>query len=590
MRPTASNLNFVAGQAVANLVIVKVGAGGKVALYNSSGQTHLVADVMGWYPSGSEYAALAPSRVLDTRAGVGAPKAAVGPGGLVDLQVVGRGGVPASGVGAVVLNVTAVAPTRSGYLTVFPSGQVRPTASNLNFVAGQAVANLVIVKVGAGGKVALYNSSGQTHLVADVMGWYPNTPQSSGALQLVSANSERSSANAQSGFDVAVSADGRYTVFSSLASDLVPGDTNGWSDVFMRDVQTGETSIIDLAPDGSQAPLGAQGAAISPTGRYVAYRSDSSSLVSGDTAKVSDVFVKDLGTGATRRVSVSSTGSQGNEASGNGGLAFSSDERYLAFVSDASNLVAGDTNGQRDVFLHALTTGVTTRVSLSTSGAQGNGPSGLGRIALSHDGRFVTFGSTASNFDPSDSGSGQDVFVRDTVASTTVLASVTSTNAPANSESLLPTLSDDGRYVVFSSLATNLVATDTKGIQNVFRRDLVTHTTELVSVDDMGAPAKVAAGDASVSADGQSVAFVSAATNLVPDPDYAAYSDVLVKNMLSGATVRVSVGANGVAGNQNSGQPAMSADGMHVVFGSVAENLVTQDTNQRSDAFLASLA
>ncbi|TPG18364.1 hypothetical protein EAH86_08350, partial [Pedococcus bigeumensis] len=153
VRPTASNLNFVAGQAVANLVIVKVGAGGKVALYNSSGQTHLVADVMGWYPSGSEYAALAPSRVLDTRAGVGAPKAAVGSGGLVDLQVVGRGGVPASGVGAVVLNVTAVAPTRSGYLTVFPSGQVRPTASNLNFVAGQAVANLVIVKVGAGGKV-----------------------------------------------------------------------------------------------------------------------------------------------------------------------------------------------------------------------------------------------------------------------------------------------------------------------------------------------------------------------------------------------------------------------------------------------------
>ncbi|TPG19331.1 M6 family metalloprotease domain-containing protein [Pedococcus bigeumensis] len=172
-RPATSNLNFSPGQTVPNLVIVKVGPDGLVDLFNSAGQTHLLADVMGWFPDGSEFTGLTPARLLDTRSGVGAPKAAVAAGGTVSLKVAGLGGVPATGVGAVVLNVTVAQPSAAGFVTVWPAGEGRPVTSNLNFVKAQTVPNLVVVKVGAGGFVDLYNSSGSTQLIADVMGWFP---------------------------------------------------------------------------------------------------------------------------------------------------------------------------------------------------------------------------------------------------------------------------------------------------------------------------------------------------------------------------------------------------------------------------------
>jgi hypothetical protein len=175
--PTASNLNFVAGQIVPNLVVVPVGANGRVDLYNSAGSTQLVADVEGYYLSGTPtepgaFVSLAPARLLDTRIGNGAPVGAVGPGGVVSLQVTGRGGVPASGVSAVVLNVTVAGSTGGGWITAYADGAAHPTASNLNFVAGQIVPNLVVVPVGANGRVDLYNSAGSTQLVADVEGYY----------------------------------------------------------------------------------------------------------------------------------------------------------------------------------------------------------------------------------------------------------------------------------------------------------------------------------------------------------------------------------------------------------------------------------
>jgi hypothetical protein len=176
-RPNASNLNYVAGQTVPNLVVAKVGTGGKVSLFNLSGNTHVVADVVGWYGDGSGtsgglFGSLEPSRILDTRSGNGAPPVKVGQGATVDLQVSGRGGVPASGVSAVVMNVTVTEPSASSFLTAWPTGSPRPNASNLNYVAGQTVPNLVVAKVGTGGKVSLFNLSGNTHVVADVVGWY----------------------------------------------------------------------------------------------------------------------------------------------------------------------------------------------------------------------------------------------------------------------------------------------------------------------------------------------------------------------------------------------------------------------------------
>ena len=170
--PTASNLNFVSGQTVPNLVVAKLGAGGRVSLFNSAGNTHLIADVLGCFRAagGSRLTSLSPARVLDTRSDGGTPNP-VGQTPLV-LPVVGRGGVPGTGVTAVVLNVTATGGNASGYVTVFPSGQDAPTASNLNTTAGQTRANLVIAKVGADGAVAMFNSAGRLHLVADVVGYF----------------------------------------------------------------------------------------------------------------------------------------------------------------------------------------------------------------------------------------------------------------------------------------------------------------------------------------------------------------------------------------------------------------------------------
>jgi hypothetical protein len=182
-QPYASNLNFVAGQTVANLVISGVSATGQVSLFNSAGATDLIADVAGWFPAASELTALEPSRVLDTRPGMPtsdgnfAGANAIPSGGSLDLTVLGRGGVPATGVGAVVLNVTVTEPTGSGNLRLWPTGAALPNASNLNYVPGQTVPNLVIAKVGAGGKVSIYNSGGTVQVVADIMGWFPTAAQ-----------------------------------------------------------------------------------------------------------------------------------------------------------------------------------------------------------------------------------------------------------------------------------------------------------------------------------------------------------------------------------------------------------------------------
>ena len=177
-RPQASNVNFTAGQTVANSVIAKVGAGGQVTIYNDQGSTHVIADVAGWFPTVSDYNTLSPARLLDTRGGPtvdgsASGGGAIGSGSTRSLDVTGRGGVPASGVGAVILNVTATGPSTGGFLTVFPSGTSRPGTSNLNFTAGQTIANLVVATVGGDGQVSIFNAAGTTHVIADVAGWFP---------------------------------------------------------------------------------------------------------------------------------------------------------------------------------------------------------------------------------------------------------------------------------------------------------------------------------------------------------------------------------------------------------------------------------
>jgi hypothetical protein len=178
-RPATSSLNFTSGRAVPNLVVVRLGTGGKVSLYNGSdGTVRLVADVSGYYASGSStqpgaFTSLAPARILDTGAGTGAPKVAVKTHATLTFQVTGKGGVLTSGVSSVVLNVTAAGTTGTGYVTAYPAGTTRPTTSSLNFTASRTIANSVVVRVGTGGKVSLYNgSTGTVRLIADVSGYF----------------------------------------------------------------------------------------------------------------------------------------------------------------------------------------------------------------------------------------------------------------------------------------------------------------------------------------------------------------------------------------------------------------------------------
>ena len=177
LRPNASNLNFVANDVVPNMVVVRVGADGRISIFNEAGTTHLVVDIVGWFADNAGLQPLVPARLLDTRPGtatidgLAAGGGAIGPDATTDLLVVGRGGVPATGVATVVLNITVTAPTAGGFATVWPSAAARPNASNLNFVPNQTVANMVITKVGPNGRINLYNSSGASHLIVDVMGW-----------------------------------------------------------------------------------------------------------------------------------------------------------------------------------------------------------------------------------------------------------------------------------------------------------------------------------------------------------------------------------------------------------------------------------
>jgi len=186
VRPTASNLNFGPGQTIPNFVVVKVGTGGEILIFNAAGNAHVVVDVAGWYgdesnPEGAAYEPLTPARILDTRSGNG-HSGRVGAQQTIDVQVTGRGGVPETGVSGVVMNVTAVASSVSSYITVFPTGVTRPTASNLNFVAGQNIPNMVMARIGTGGEVSFYNAAGTVDIVADVMGYFTDESSSTGPM------------------------------------------------------------------------------------------------------------------------------------------------------------------------------------------------------------------------------------------------------------------------------------------------------------------------------------------------------------------------------------------------------------------------
>jgi Tol biopolymer transport system component len=330
-----------------------------------------------------------------------------------------------------------------------------------------------------------------------------------------------------------ITADGRYVAFMSHASNLVPGDTNATPDAFVHDRLTGTTERVSVSSAGEEGNGASWVPSLSADGRYVAFPSAASNLVPGDTNATSDIFVHDRLTGTTERVSVSSAGEEGNGDSG--WPSISADGRYVAFGSDASNLVPGDTNATPDIFVHDRLTGTTERVSVSSAGEEGNG--GNWWPSISADGRYVAFLSDASNLVPGDT-NGYDIFVHDRLTGTTERVSVSSAGEEGNGGNWWPSISADGRYVAFLSDASNLVPGDTNGYKDVFVHDRLTGTTERVSVSSAGEEGNGVSGYPSISADGRHVVFESDASNLVPG-DTNAWTDIFVRHLGDVAVLEV---------------------------------------------------
>jgi Tol biopolymer transport system component len=400
-------------------------------------------------------------------------------------------------------------------------------------------------------------------------------------------------------YAVGLSGNGRLVLINAQATDLVPGDTNKRWDVFVHDRSNGKTERVSVSTGGDQARAtrdpwgGSIAGGISANGRYIVFQSDAPNLVAGDTNRVTDIFLHDRASGVTKRVSVGTHG-QANGASG--WAAISATGRYVAFESAASNLVRRDTNRRVDVFVRDLATGKTSRVSVSSRGAQAacKGWCESTQPSLSTDGRYVAFESSATNL-VRDTNKLADVFVRDRRTGRTERVSVTSKGKQAgadrtNNGSNAPSISGDGRYVAFHSADSNLVPGDTNRTFDIFVHDRKTAKTTRISVSSAGRQANGEnVGAPSFSADGRYVAFNSLATNLVPGDDKANdIMDVFVRDLRAGTTTIASLGAAGQHGGDSSAVSgiAFSSDDQVLAFSSFAPNFVPGDTNGTADAFL----
>lgn len=378
------------------------------------------------------------------------------------------------------------------------------------------------------------------------------------------------------------SADGQRVVFQSAASNLVAGDTNNADDIFLRDSASGVTTRVSIATGGAESNGYCTAPRISADGRFVVFLSGATNLVSGDTNGSPDVFVHDTQTGATTRVSVSTSGVQAN------GLSYapsiSGDGRFVAFHSAASNLVSGDTNSSWDVFVHDRASGQTTRVSLTHSGAQASGH--CAQPALSADGRFVAFHSNASNLVAGDTNGVWDIFVRDLASGATQRVSIDSAGVQGNGNCAEASLSADGRFVAFQSAATNLVPNDTNARDDIFVHDRSSGVTRRASVNASGAESSGACKNARMSGNGRAVAFLSQALNLDP-LDMNTDWDVYVHDLVANTTEVLSIGPAGSLGGASSHWPSISFGAERVAFMSYATDLVAGDSNNNPDVFVS---
>jgi Tol biopolymer transport system component len=412
------------------------------------------------------------------------------------------------------------------------------------------------------------------------------TPAAAQLTERVSVDSNGAQGNGDSETSC-LSRDGRFVVFESFASNLVANDTNGFLDVFVHDRLTGVTERVNVDSFGAQAVGGHslvnRARSVSDDGRYVVFFSYATNLDPNDVNGVYDVFVHDRATGSTQVRSVSSSGVPGDDDSSEATI--SADGSCIAFTSEADNLVSGDSNQNRDVFVHDLATGATEVVSVDPTGNVGNGSSF--DPWLSPDGRFVTFSSYASNLVPGDTNAQEDVFLHDRTTGVTEMIDVDSAGAPGIFGAYGGSLSADGRFVAFQTFSQNLLGPGVSGGQ-VLVRDRQSGTNTIVSVGSNGVPGDLDSPVSAMSADGRFVAFESRATNLVPD-DTNGQTDVFLHDRLTGVTTRCNVTSSGdqcFGDNKHGGFPSISGDGRFVSFIGVGDDLVPNDTNGFWDTFV----
>ncbi|MHB8810876.1 MAG: hypothetical protein ACYC9M_12820 [Desulfobulbaceae bacterium] len=368
-------------------------------------------------------------------------------------------------------------------------------------------------------------------------------PAAEPVTELVSISSEGTQGNSYS-YRGSISGDCRYVAFESDANNLVPGDTNNDQDIFIRDRKTGTTTRVNINSSGSQGNNHSFGAIISFTGRYVTFTSRATNLVQGTTNGFDGVFVHDRQTKKTSMASISSSGSEGNNHSY--ASAISSDGRYVCFASYASNLVENDTNGVADIFVHDRQTGETIRVDVDSAGAQAN--KGGASPSVSADGRYIAFESSSSNLVADDTNTKSDIFVHDQLTGATTRISVDSMGNQADGNSDYPVIASEGGYVVFRSYAANLVPNDTNGLSDTFLHNLETGTTVRVSEGSKGEQAEGPYGSDYnyLSGDGRFILFTSAALNLVDN-----HQGWFLKDLATGALSNIDFSPSGISADGN---------------------------------------
>jgi len=403
-------------------------------------------------------------------------------------------------------------------------------------------------------------------------------PPSSGVMTEMASRSGGGAPGNAGSSSAATSSDGEWVAFDSFAFNLVAGDTNGQRDVFLREIASGDITRVSVSSAGQQTVGDSSFEPdVDADGSAVVFTSTSDALSTNDSNGDFDVYVRVPSSGVTELVSVALGGSSGQGTSADPSI--SGDGQRVVFESDAPDIVVGDTNGEYDIFLRDLQANTTTRVSVSSSGVQANGD--CLDPAIARDVDVVAFRSVATNLDFGDTNLASDVFVRDLTAGTTVRVSETSTGAEGNGSSSAPDISADGRYVVFMSSADNLVFGDNNGSLDVFVKDRFTSLTTRVSVSSSGAEGNDDSRFPTISDDGRYVTFDSLASNLV-DGDTNGVRDIFRHDRQTGETIRISVATDGTEASEQSYLPSASGDASTIAFTSQADELdgPTNNTNQ----------